>query len=621
MRVLHVVRQFAPGVGGLENYVAELARTQSETGHEPTILTLDRLFGDPGRQLPASERVGHCDVKRIPYFGSYKYPIAPGVFRHLREYDLIHVHGIDYFFDALAWTRPWHGRPLVVSTHGGFFHTRFAARLKKVFFHTVTRTSLRAYSAILASSANDRDLFSRLTGRYIELVENGVDTNKFASCASPVFCKRLVSIGRFASHKRLDLLLDFLAEIRRHDTEWSLALLGVEWDVKVKELTERVAARGLANAVSIRSDLPNADIAHEIRKASFIVSASDYEGFGIAIIEGMSAGLIPAMSGIPPFRRLQERSGTGLVLDFSDSRVAAKRFIDHARAVASNYGQEQQQARGAAEQFAWPIVAGKIDAIYKRVVGEHRRNILGVPVLVATRAKAVETLDAEVDAGHSTRVSFLNAHSANIACVNKKFSRVLRNSLVLNDGIGVDIASAWIYGRRFPENLNGTDFTIEYLKQTHRTYNIYLLGARRRIVTQAAIRLAAKFRRHRIVGYYDGYFDPLETPRIIENIRRSGADLLLVGFGNPAQELWIAENLEKTGCRLGFGVGALFDFTSGAMPRAPEWVRQCHAEWLYRLSMEPGRLWRRYLVGNATFLYRLLNQGTNGVPAIRTGER
>jgi len=621
MRVLHVVRQFSPSIGGLENYVAELAQAQARAGHEPTVLTLDRLFADPERRLDAHERVGGCDVKRIPYFGSYKYPIAPAVFRHLREHDLIHVHGIDFFFDALAWTRPWHGRPLVASTHGGFFHTPYAARLKKVFFHTVTRTSLRAYSAILASSANDRDVFAKLTGRDIELVENGVDTDKFANCASPVFRKRLISIGRFASHKRLDLLLDFLVRIRARDPEWSLALLGVEWDVKIKELNEMVMARGLANAVSIRSNLSNAEIADEIRQASFVVSASDYEGFGISIIEGMSAGLLPVMSGIPPFRRLRERLGIGSVLDFANSQDAATRFINYTRAVAANYQPEQRQARGGAEQFAWPTVAQKIDTIYDRVVGEHRRTILGVPVVVATRAKAVETLDAEMDAGHLTRVAFLNAHSANIACVNKKFSGVLRKSLVFNDGIGVDIASAWIYGRRFPENLNGTDFTIEYLKQTHRTYNIYLLGARRRIVTQAAIRLAAKFRRHKIVGYYDGYFKPSDTSRIIENIRRSGADLLLVGFGNPAQELWIAENLEKTGCRLGFGVGALFDFTSGAMPRAPEWVRRCRAEWVYRLSMEPGRLWRRYLVGNATFLYRLLSEGTSGTPAIRTGER
>ena len=336
----------------------------------------------------------------------------------------------------------------------------------------------------------------------------------------------------------------------------------------------------------------------------------------------MSAGLLPVMSGIPPFRRLRERLGIGSVIDFANSQDAATRFINYARAVAANYQPEQRQARDGAEQFAWPTVARKIDTIYDRVVGEHRRTILGVPVVVvdALRRRSRRWMQKWTPAVRPAwRFSTLTARI--LRASTRNFRGVLRKSLVFNDGIGVDIASAWIYGRRFPENLNGTDFTIEYLKQTHRTYNIYLLGARRRIVTQAAIRLAAKFRRHKIVGYYDGYFKPSDTSRIIENIRRSGADLLLVGFGNPAQELWIAENLEKTGCRLGFGVGALFDFTSGAMPRAPEWVRRCRAEWVFRLSMEPGRLWRRYLVGNATFLYRLLSEGTSGTPAIRAGER
>ncbi len=242
-------------------------------------------------------------------------------------------------------------------------------------------------------------------------------------------------------------------------------------------------------------------------------------------------------------------------------------------------------------------------------------------MLVATTGDAIKRLDAEVDAGHTTKVAFLNAHSANIACADPKFSDVLNESLVLNDGIGVDIASYWLYGRRFPENLNGTDFTIEYLRRTHRAYRIYLLGARRRIVTQAAIRLAAKFGRHRIVGYHDGYFEPSNTPKIVADIRKSRADLLLVAFGNPKQELWIAENLEKTGCRLGFGVGALFDFTSGATPRAPQWMRQCHSEWIYRLMREPKRLWQRYLVGNASFLYRVVTLQSGQTPTLSVRNR
>jgi alpha-1,3-mannosyltransferase len=87
---------------------------------------------------------------------------------------------------------------------------------------------------------------------------------------------------------------------------------------------------------------------------------------------------------------------------------------------------------------------------------------------------------------------------------------------------------------------------------------------------------------------------------------------VLVAMGNPRQEMWLAEILEATGCRLGFAVGALFDFLSGDIARAPLWVRSARLEWVYRLLREPKRLWRRYVLGNPIFLLRVLNQWLSG---------
>jgi alpha-1,3-mannosyltransferase len=86
----------------------------------------------------------------------------------------------------------------------------------------------------------------------------------------------------------------------------------------------------------------------------------------------------------------------------------------------------------------------------------------------------------------------------------------------------------------------------------------------------------------------------------------------LVAMGNPMQEMWLAEHLEATGCRLGFGVGALFDFLSGDVLRAPLWVQSARLEWAYRLIKEPGRLWRRYVLGNPIFLLRVFGQWWSG---------
>jgi N-acetylglucosaminyldiphosphoundecaprenol N-acetyl-beta-D-mannosaminyltransferase len=93
---------------------------------------------------------------------------------------------------------------------------------------------------------------------------------------------------------------------------------------------------------------------------------------------------------------------------------------------------------------------------------------------------------------------------------------------------------------------------------------------------------------------------------VIREIDRSRADIVLVAFGAPKQELWIRDVLSSSKARVAIGVGGLFDFYSGRIPRAPLWVREMGLEWTYRLYQEPRRLWRRYVIGNATFLFRVI---------------
>jgi alpha-1,3-mannosyltransferase len=178
--VLHVVRQYAPAVGGLENFVACLVAEQRNAGLEAQVLTLNSVFhAPPAPPLPAQERLDGIPVRRLAWRGSHRYPLAPGVLRHLREFDLVHVHGVDFFADFLAATQFLHRRPLLLSTHGGFFHTAYASRLKRLFFHTVTRWSLRQYAHVFACSEGDFSTFQVIRPKGMTLIENGVDTEKF----------------------------------------------------------------------------------------------------------------------------------------------------------------------------------------------------------------------------------------------------------------------------------------------------------------------------------------------------------------------------------------------------------------------------------------------------------
>ena len=112
-------------------------------------------------------------------------------------------------------------------------------------------------------------------------------------------------------------------------------------------------------------------------------------------------------------------------------------------------------------------------------VAPSHRSILGIRVASLRRDEAISLLTRMIRNRTFTKVSFLNAHNANIACSDKEFAAVLNDFLVLADGIGVDIAARWLYGAPFPDNLNGTDFVPAFLQASTRPLTVGLLGATR----------------------------------------------------------------------------------------------------------------------------------------------
>jgi alpha-1,3-mannosyltransferase len=266
----------------------------------------------------------------------------------------------------------------------------------------------------------------------------------------------------------------------------------------------------------------------------------------------------------------------------------------------------------AAASFDWRHACQDYAKLYDAVTGAAVKTVLDVPVQVQTLDEAVTLIDARYEQGEAVAVAFANAHTLNVAAENPAFRLVLQNALVFNDGIGADMASQILYGSPFPENLNGTDFVPNYLMRTKYRYRIFLLGAKPGIAERAARRLSALCPRHTIVGCRHGHFTGGETCEVVELIRHSKADVLLVAMGNPKQELFIQDHLAATGCGLGIGVGALFDFLASDVPRAPLWVQRWRLEWVYRLLQEPGRLAGRYLIGNPLFLMRILGQWWSG---------
>jgi exopolysaccharide biosynthesis WecB/TagA/CpsF family protein len=235
--------------------------------------------------------------------------------------------------------------------------------------------------------------------------------------------------------------------------------------------------------------------------------------------------------------------------------------------------------------------------------GRRRLNVLRTSVDMASGDEVLSALRTAPSL-RPRHLCYVNAHSLNLAYRDNEYHGVLsRADLVLNDGIGLQIA-ARMQGKRFSENLNGSDFTLRLLHlSAHEGWSVYLYGGQPGVAEAARDRLCASIDGLNIVGACHGYMrEPDEA--IARRIRRAGADVVIVALGQPAQELWLDNHLASTGCHLGLGVGAFLDFVSGRVVRAPGWMNRFGIEWMFRLVNEPGRLWRRYIVGNPVFLWR-----------------
>ena len=237
-------------------------------------------------------------------------------------------------------------------------------------------------------------------------------------------------------------------------------------------------------------------------------------------------------------------------------------------------------------------------------------DFFGVRVVNTTMDEAISWILQHADSTPTQQMAFVNPDCLNIAYRHAEYRAVLQKaSRVLPDGIGIHIGCR-ILGTSLRANVNGTDLFPRLCAALNEqpSLSLFLLGARPGIADLVAQNMQARFPTLRIAGTHHGYFDADDDRSMVERINQSGANILLVAFGAPRQELWLAQYREQLHAGVVMGVGGLFDFYSGRISRAPLWLRELGLEWTWRLLQEPRRMWRRYVIGNPLFLIRVLRQ-------------
>jgi N-acetylglucosaminyldiphosphoundecaprenol N-acetyl-beta-D-mannosaminyltransferase len=242
-----------------------------------------------------------------------------------------------------------------------------------------------------------------------------------------------------------------------------------------------------------------------------------------------------------------------------------------------------------------------------------RTEILGVPLAVSDYDEVVAWMDAMVTSGAR---GWLTAAAVNLvmsAHGNPATMRAVRDAtLAVPDGQPL-VWALRLLGHSGATRVYGPDLMIHHCAHAASTgTQIYLYGGRsEQALTLLTDRLRARFPDLRIVGGWSPPFRPLtatERERVAREIDASGAQVVWVGTGQPKQELWMHEMRPLLAAPLLVGVGAAFDFHAGLVSQAPAWMQRAGLEWLYRLSREPRRLWRRYASQNPRFVVGFARQ-------------
>lgn len=213
-------------------------------------------------------------------------------------------------------------------------------------------------------------------------------------------------------------------------------------------------------------------------------------------------------------------------------------------------------------------------------------------------------------AGKPRTIFYANSHAVTLAQADPQFAAAMNTAdTVFCDGFGAYYASR-VLGAPIPERFSWPDW-IQPLGETCRDNgsSMFFLGAKEGVAAAAAIKLESAVPGLRVHAHH-GHFpkDDRSSRAVIDLINRSGAKVLLVGFGMPLQELWIAKHRRELAPLVVFANGATFDYVAGHIRRGPQWLTSHGFEWLTRLVVEPRRLWRRYLLGLPEFALLVARQ-------------
>ncbi|HKX11309.1 MAG TPA: glycosyltransferase family 4 protein [Stellaceae bacterium] len=349
----------------METFVYQLCRhSKRDLGIDPLVVHLNSEVSEFRCEDYEGIAVVRAPTKH--YLDIWTWP--PNLREYVEGCDLIHVHDFRMSGITVSMALQRRGRPMVLSTHGGFFHTGRGSLLKSVYYRTLLPRVLSRYRAILASSVSDYEMVGRLHPTVMR-IDNGIDYEKFAAVPTLIADPpNFIYFGRFARNKRMDWLFQTFSALADLGVPFRLFMTGPESAETKGDLLRHLAATKISERIELQFDADDARLQQLLEGATYFVLASEYEGFGLAAVEAMAAARVVLLNRIEPFSTFVELGKNGFLIDFSNPEQAATQIravmaldLEAKRNIAA-------RARQRARDFSWTSRVLEFKEVYDAVM-------------------------------------------------------------------------------------------------------------------------------------------------------------------------------------------------------------------------------------------------------------
>lgn len=234
---------------------------------------------------------------------------------------------------------------------------------------------------------------------------------------------------------------------------------------------------------------------------------------------------------------------------------------------------------------------------------KRRYKVLNTYVDAISMDETIQEVEKIIERRAPVQHVVVNAAKVNLMERDPILRRIINSCQLINaDGVSV-VWAAKVLGIPVKERVTGCDLFLNLVRlASQKGYRIYLFGAKEEVIIKVKRIFEEKYPSLQIAGYRNGYFTEAEEPEIVKNMAESNADMMFVAFSSPKKEYWINKYLNQLNIPFVMGVGGSFDVVAGVTKRAPVWMQKHGLEWFYRFIQEPGRMWKRYFIGNIKFV-------------------